>query len=124
MARLSIDTPQIQGNELDRDLNHWFTTTTDTLNTNFGNIIADRTPDIVIQSPSWGTGAGPYSVPVIGLLPESIVTANIQSSSNAVAVAKVTATALGFDILFTGDPGAHCFVNYIVFINNWAAQGV
>lgn len=74
------------------------------------NIIADRTADI------GGGGAGPISVAVAGLTAASIVNANINTSTNTVSVAKVTATATGFDILFDGDPGAACEVNYIAFI--------
>lgn len=74
------------------------------------NIIAARTANI------GGAGAGPISVVVAGLTAASIVTASIQASSNPVEVQKVTATATGFDILFSGDPGATVTVNYIAFI--------
>ena len=74
------------------------------------NIKAARTADI------GGGGAGPISVVVAGLTAASIVVASIQTSSNIVAVAKVTATATGFDILFDGDPGAACTVNYVAFV--------
>jgi hypothetical protein len=73
-------------------------------------VIAGRTADI------GGGGAGPLSVVVAGLTAASIVVASIQTSSNTVAVAKATATATGFDILFTGDPGAACTVNYVAYI--------
>lgn len=74
------------------------------------NIIAGRTADI------GGAGAGPHSIVVAGLTAASIVTATIQASSNIVAVAKATATATGFDVLFDGDPGAAVTVNYVAFI--------
>ncbi len=115
--RLNMDTPQIHGNQLPPDLNRWFTTLIDQLNTNFGNIIADLTIDI------GNAGAGPISVAVPGLTADSIVTATIQSSTNSVSVNKVIATSTGFDILFSGDPGLNCIVNYIAFITNWQAQG-
>ncbi len=115
--RLNIDTPQIQGNELPPDLNRWFSNIVDQINSMFGNVISERTDNI------GGAGAGPISVVVAGLTAESIVTASIQSSTNAVEIQKVTATSTGFDILFSGDPGASCFVNYIAFISPWEAQG-
>ncbi len=74
------------------------------------NIKAATTADI------GGAGAGPISVVVAGLTAASVVVASIEASSNAVAVAKCNATATGFDITFTGDPGAACTVNYIAFI--------
>lgn len=74
------------------------------------NIIAARTADI------GGAGAGPISVVVANVTAASIITGSIQSSTNAVAVHKITATATGFDILFSADPGASCFVNYVAFV--------
>lgn len=74
------------------------------------NIIANSTSDI------GGGGAGPISVVVAGLTASSKIVATIASSSNAVAVAKCVATATGFDITFTADPGAACVVNYVAFI--------
>lgn len=73
-------------------------------------VVANRTANI------GGGGAGPISVVVAGLTAASIVTASIQASSNPVEIQKVTATATGFDILFSGDPGATCTVNYIAYI--------
>lgn len=74
------------------------------------NIIANTTADI------GGGGAGPISVVVAGATAASKVVATIASSSNTVAVAKCIATATGFDITFTADPGAACVVNYVLFI--------
>lgn len=74
------------------------------------NIIAASTADI------GGGGAGPISVVVAGLTTSSKIVATIASSSNVVAVAKCIATATGFDITFTADPGAACVVNYVAFI--------
>lgn len=74
------------------------------------NIKAARTANI------GGGGAGPISVVVAGVTAASIITGSIQASSNTVSVAKITATATGFDILFSGDPGATCTVNYVAFV--------
>lgn len=74
------------------------------------NIIADSTADI------GGGGAGPISVVVANLTAASKIVATIASSTNAVAVAKCIATATGFDITFTADPGAACVVNYVAFV--------
>lgn len=74
------------------------------------NIKADRTANI------GGGGAGPISVVVAGVTAASIITGSIQASSNPVDVQKITATATGFDILFSADPGATCTVNYVAFV--------
>lgn len=120
--RVNIDTPEVQTNEIPPDLNRWFTNIVDQINFMFGNVIAERSEDI------GGAGAGPINIPVNGMTAESIVTASIQSSSNPVSIQKVTAKITagmgGFDILFDADPGASCFINYIVWIGPWEAQGV
>lgn len=76
------------------------------------NIKANRTANI------GGGGAGVISVPIGGtpFNSTSILTGSINQSSNPVAIAKMTPTDTGFDILFTGDPGAVCTVNYIGFV--------
>lgn len=74
------------------------------------NIKAARTANI------GGGGAGPISVVVAGVTAASIFTANINSSTNPVAIQKVTATSTGFNILFSGDPGATCLVDYHAFV--------
>ena len=63
-----------------------------------------------------GAGAGPISVVVAGLTASSVIVAGIKSSSNVVEVSKCIATATGFDITFSADPGASCIVNYVAFI--------
>ncbi len=63
-----------------------------------------------------GAGAGPFTITVAGMTTASVVVATIETSSNIVAVAKATAGTGNFDILFTGDPGAVCTVNYVAYI--------
>ena len=74
------------------------------------NIKAATTADI------GGLGAGPLSVVVGTLTAASVVVATVESSSNPVSVIACTATATGFDITFSADPGASCLVNYIAFV--------
>lgn len=63
-----------------------------------------------------GAGAGPISVVVAGLTSSSKIVATIASSSNTVSVAKCIATATGFDVTFSGDPGAACVLNWVAFV--------
>lgn len=74
------------------------------------NIVSATTANI------GGAGAGPISVAVTGATAASVVVASVESSSNAVSVVACTATATGFDIKFSADPGAACLVNYVLFI--------
>ena len=117
--RLNIDTPQIQDNELPTELNKWFTNIVDQINFMFGNIIATTTPNI------GGHGAGPLSVVVPGMTADSLLIPSpwIKSTTNPVTIVSATQTATGFDILFSGDPGPEAFINYVVFLQPWEAQG-
>lgn len=74
------------------------------------NLKAGTTADI------GGAGAGPISVVVAGLTAASVVVATVESSSNPVSVVACTATATGFDITFSADPGAACLVNYVALV--------
>lgn len=74
------------------------------------NIVAATTADI------GGGGAGPLTINVAGMTAASVVVASVESSSNAVAVAKAVAGSGSFDLTLTGDPGAALTVNYIAFI--------
>lgn len=74
------------------------------------NIKAVRSADI------GGGGAGPITITQAGVVATSVIVANIVSSSNTVSIAKVTPGTGNFTVLFSGDPGAACILNYIVFI--------
>lgn len=63
-----------------------------------------------------GAGAGPITVTVAGLTAASVVVATIATSSNTVSVAKAVAGTGNFDVLFSGDPGATCTLNYVAYI--------
>jgi hypothetical protein len=74
------------------------------------NIKAVRSADI------GGGGAGPITITQAGVVATSVIVANIVSSSNTVSITKVTPGTGNFTVLFSGDPGAACILNYIVFI--------
>lgn len=63
-----------------------------------------------------GAGAGPITVTVAGLTTASVVVATIATSSNIVSVSKAVAGTGNFDVLFSGDPGATCTLNYVAFL--------
>lgn len=112
-----LDPPPLQNDKLSPDLQNWLSNLTDQINqmtitteNAINNIVINKTADI------GGAGAGPISVAVSGMDANSIVVATIVSSTNTVAVAKCVATASGFNITFTGDPGASCIVSYSIGI--------
>lgn len=74
------------------------------------NIKAVRSSDI------GGAGAGPITITLAGVVATSVIVASIVSSSNTVSIAKVTPGTGNFTVLFSGDPGAACVLNYLVFI--------
>ena len=63
-----------------------------------------------------GAGAGPITVAVTGMTASSVVVATIATSSNPVSVVKAVAGSAGFNVTFSGDPGATCTLNYVAFI--------
>jgi hypothetical protein len=63
-----------------------------------------------------GAGAGPITVTVAGVTASSVIVASIATSSNTVAVGKVTPGSGSFDVTFTADPGATCTLSYIAYI--------
>ncbi len=63
-----------------------------------------------------GAGAGPLTITVAGATTASVIVASIATSSNTVAVAKVTPGTGNFDLLLDGDPGATLTVSYIAMI--------
>jgi hypothetical protein len=63
-----------------------------------------------------GAGAGPITVTVAGMTAASPVVATLASSSNAVSVLVAVAGSGGFNVTFSGDPGASAILNYVAYI--------
>lgn len=105
----------LEADRFSDEFTSWLALLVDTLNETIGKIQSSLT-NIKINATAdiGGGGAGPISVAVSGLTAASPIVATIASSTNTVAVAKCIGTATGFDITFTGDPGAACVVNYSV----------
>ncbi len=74
------------------------------------NIIAAQSANI------GGAGAGPINIVNASVTAASVIVATISTSSNTVAVAKVTPGAGSFDVLFSADPGAACVLSYVIFV--------
>ena len=63
---------------------------------------------------SYGGGSATHAITVTGVLATDLVFANIQTSTNAVTVEKVTPTTNTITVLMSGDPGASTLINYQV----------
>lgn len=103
----------LEADRFSDEFTSWLALLIDTLNESIGkvqsslnNVKIDTTADI------GGGGAGPISVAVTGMTASSPITATIASSTNPVSVVKCIGTATGFDVTFSGDPGASCVLNY------------
>lgn len=62
-----------------------------------------------------GGGAGPITVSVVGLTANGFVQAVLISSSNPVTISSVVPGLNGFDITFSGDPGASAIIKYTAY---------
>ena len=113
----SVDTPPIQGSKLPSDLERWFATLTDQLNSFFGNIIAEQSADL------GGQGAS-FAVTLNGISANSVVIPVIKSSTNPVSVQSVVSSDNQFTLTLSGDPGASLFIKYVAFRAPLLAQGV
>lgn len=111
-----LDAPVIEQTDFGPDMDRWLSNIVDiinasfnTLNQAFGTIIA------VGQANVGGSGAGPISVTVAGLMTGNYVSVTLVSSSNPVTVISAIAGSGSFDITFSGDPGASAIIAYQAF---------
>lgn len=76
---------------------------------------AGITPSHVIKfagKESNGGGAATVAITVTGVADTDVVFAQLEASTNAVTVQKVTPTANTITVLFSGDPGASTIISY------------
>jgi len=77
---------------------------------NKNNILAVRSADV-------GGAGATVVVTQVGVVATSVVVVNIVSSTNPVEVQTVSPGTGDFTVVFTGDPGASCILNYVAFPN-------
>ena len=111
------DPAPLSSEKFSEEFNSWLSVLVDTLNETLTSI-QNFLNNMKISSTSniGGSGAGPISVSVTGLVVGSPIVATIASSSNPVWVISCIATSTGFDVTFSGDPGASCILNYVAGI--------
>ena len=108
-----LDAPDVEQTEFGPDMKRWLANSVDIINAwlqAFADLIQAAGVDI------GGGGAGPITVPVIGLTADGFVNARIISTSNAgITISTVTPGLNGFDITFSADPGASAIIVYQAF---------
>lgn len=86
-------------------------------NVTLAKLAAGITPSHIIKfagKQNNGGGSATIAITVSGTLTSDVVFANVQASTNAVAVQKVTPTADTVTVLLSGDPGASTVISYQV----------
>ncbi len=105
-----LDTVDVEQTQFGPDMKRWLTNAVDIINEQLmalDNMIQTQGVEI------GGGGAGPISVPVIGLTVNDYVNARIISTSNPdITITTVTPGLNAFDITFSGDPGASAIIVY------------
>lgn len=108
-----LDTPDVEQTQFGPDMKRWLANAVDIINRwfqAFADLIQAAGIDI------GGGGAGPITVPVIGLTADGFVNARIISTSNPnITILTVTPGLNGFDITFSADPGASAIIVYQAF---------
>lgn len=112
-----VDTPPISYEQFTATFEQWLTNLVDILNISLTQIEAFIQNIITAQTANiGGGGAGPIDVAVVGLTADSIVTANIVSSSNAVSILTILPGIDKFSVTFSANPGASAILSYTAYI--------
>ncbi len=105
-----LDAVDVEQTQFGPDMKRWLSNAVDIINEQF------QAFDFLIENKGvdvGGGGAGPISVPVIGLTANDYVNVRIISTSNSgITVLTVTPGLNAFDITFSADPGASAIIVY------------
>lgn len=105
-----LDTPMLDQTNFGPDMDRWLSNSVDSLNSTSTIFLLG-----VGQKDIGGGGAGPITVPLVGLMSNNFVNVNLISSSNPVSITDVTAGTDQFFITFNADPGASAIIVYQAF---------
>lgn len=111
-----LDSPVLEETDFGPNMDRWLSNIVDIINANFSSLNnAFNTIIAVGQIDVGGSGAGPIAVAVPGLQVGNYVNVTLISSSNPVTISDVTVVLNGFNITFSGDPGASAIITYQAF---------
>jgi hypothetical protein len=115
-----LDSPILEQTEFGPDMKNWLSNSVDILNsaiTTLGNI--NNSILIINTANVGGGGAGPITVPLLGLTPSGFVEARIISTTNpGITIVSIVPQLNQFTITFSADPGASAIISYIGFSQN------
>lgn len=120
-----LDPADVEQTEFGPDMKRWLSNIVDIINSNFAlinntftNFITSLGVDI------GGGGAGPITVPVVGLTPNPPITGGfvnvslISTTNPNITIASVVVELNQFKITFSADPGASAIIVYQAYIAN------
>lgn len=112
-----LDTAVLEETDFGPNMDRWLSNIVDIINQNFDTISNALVSLIAVgQTDVGGGGAGPIMVAVTGLEATNFVNVNLIRSSNVVTISTVQVIANGFNITFSGDPGAVAVITYQAFV--------
>ncbi len=111
-----LDPPILEQTKWGPDANRWLSNIVDIINASFNTINQAFANLLAIgQIDIGGSGAGPITVTVTGLMATNFVNVRLISSSNPVTILSVVPGSGSFAITFSGDPGASAIIVYQAF---------
>ena len=113
-----LDPPILEQTQFGPDMDRWITNIVDIINASFMTLNQALAGLIGVgQSDIGGSGAGPISVTVTGLMSTNYVAVTLVSSTNPVTILSVVAGSGSFDITFNADPGASAIIAWQAFVS-------
>lgn len=113
----ALDPPLLEQTGYGPDQKRWLSNIVDIINSSFNS--SNNTFGMLLASGQVdlnGSGAGPYTVTVTGLMSTNYVNASIVSTTNpGITIASVVAGSGSFTLTFSGDPGTHGIIVYQAF---------
>lgn len=112
-----LDPPILEQTQFGPDMNRWISDIVDIINASFTTLNQAFSSILAVgQIDVGGSGAGPLSVTVSGLMSTNYVSVALVSSSNPVTIASVVPGNGSFSITFSADPGASAIIVYQAFV--------
>lgn len=114
----AVDTPMLDETNWGPNASQWLTTLVDIINAAFSQLNSAFAGLLAVgQIDVGGSGAGPITVVVTGLMASNFVNVSLVSSTNDVTISSVVVGAGSFDITFSGDPGPSAIIVYQAFVS-------
>jgi len=114
-----LDSPILEQTEFGPDMKNWLSNSVDILNSTIITISNINNNILEVNTATvGGTGAGPYTISVLGLTSSGFVQVRLVSSTNVVTITDVTPGTNQFTVTFSADPGASAIIAFQAFSQN------